>query len=268
MGPAHNRSLDPYAPPGASAGSFPTDAAHSELPPGIRRYRLDAAEYAKVLRRMNLRGFLVAALMYVFFQGLLLWNGLLDDPVTAIPNLVAIPIVFLVVHGYVRLRRKAVVASFELLVSERVLRRVGPHVGAAEALRPEVTSIFETKMGLFVVSKTVRSDLFVSRALGGYDEIRAHVAPWAQITRAVGWSGWWGSVRASFRQHARDVRRGTVLEQDPSLAAELDLVRAVSSETWKNYSSARPWTRLLRITLAIAIFVVAAARVLLLFSSR
>jgi hypothetical protein len=234
-----------------------------ELPAGIRRYGLDAGEYAKVLRSATVRGFVVMALMYLFFVGFLEFNGLLEERLVAIPNLVAIPLVFVVIHAYVRRMRRALFAAFEVLVSERVLRRVGPHVGAAEALRPDVTSIFETKTGFVLVCKDVGSALFISRAVGRYDEIRAHVAPWAPIEPAPGLSGWWRAVLASFRQRTR-VGHGVVLQRDPSLAAELDLVRAVSNERWRNYSSARVWLRLMWIILAFAIFVFLAGQALLL----
>jgi hypothetical protein len=268
MGPARHRSLDPYAPPGANAGASVVEAAVVELPPGIQRHRLDAAAYATLMRSLTLRGVVVTAIMYVFALGFFERLGLLDDPATAIPNLVAIPAIFICAHLFVRARRKAVFAAFELLTSARALRRVGPHVGAAEALRPEVTSIFETRMGLFLVCEEVKCDLLVSRALGGYDEIRARLAEWAPIEEGRGMSGWWRSARASFRQRQRTLRRGTALERDPSLAAELDLVRAVSNEMWKNYAGGRNWVRLARLAFAFGALVFVAAQVLTLLLSR
>ncbi|HSY24701.1 MAG TPA: hypothetical protein VK841_21390 [Polyangiaceae bacterium] len=266
MGPPQDRALDPYAPPRARRESPAADEPKVELPAGIRRYGLDAGEYAKVLRSATLRGFVVMALMYLLFVGFLEFNGLLEEPFIAIPNLVAIPLVFVVIHAYVRRMRRALFAAFEVLVSERVLRRVGPHVGAAEALQPDVTSIFETKAGFVLVCKDVGSALFVSRAVGRYDEIRAHVAPWAPIEPASGLSGWWRAVLASFRQRTRNVGQGAAALRDPSLAAELDLVRAVSSERWKNYSSARVWMRLMWVILAFAIFVFLTGQALLLLA--
>jgi hypothetical protein len=271
MGPPHDRALDPYAPPrareGVNGGSAGVDAADTELPPGVRRYRLNAVGYARLLRLAAIRSFVVMALTYLIVISLFEWNGMMDEPLVAVPNLVVVPLVFLGVYGYVRRMRRALFAAFEILVSERVIRRVAPHVGAAEALRPEVTSIFETNTGLTLVSREAKSALFVSRALDGYEQIRGLVAEWAPIEPAGGLAGWWRAARASSRQRvrdARDTRRGTVLERDPSLAAELDLVRSASNEAWKNYSNVRVWIRILWFLVALSILVLLAGQALLL----
>src|SRR5580700_7883843 len=116
MGPPQDRALDPYAPPRAQREPPAADEPAMELPAGIRRYGLDAGEYAKVLRSATVRGFVVMALMYLFFVGFLEFNGLLEERLVAIPNLVAIPLVFVVIHAYVRRMRRALFAAFEVLV--------------------------------------------------------------------------------------------------------------------------------------------------------
>ncbi len=119
-------------------------------------------------------------------------------------------------------------------------------------------------MGFVLVCDPVRSALFVSRALAGYDEIRSHVAEWAPIEPARGLSGYLRGVIASFRQRVRDVRQGALAQRDPSLAAELDLVRGLSNERWKNYTNVRSWTRPLWFVFASVLFVFLIGQLLLL----
>jgi hypothetical protein len=121
-----------------------------------------------------------------------------------------------------------VLDRYELLMSDRVLRRSG--VGTvAELLRPEVTEIVETRLGLWISCATPRRSLFVTRALDGYGDVRDAVSKWGPI-RAL---GWWPAFRHARRQMLhqgpRDAVQGTALATDESLGREVEAVRAASA---------------------------------------
>jgi hypothetical protein len=121
-----------------------------------------------------------------------------------------------------------VLDRYELLMSDRVLRRfgIGP---VAEVLSAEVTEIFETPLGLWISCATPHRSLFVIRALDGYADVRDAVSRWAPI-RSL---GWWPAFRHARRemvhQGPRDAVLGTALATDESLGRELEAVRAASA---------------------------------------
>lgn len=80
-----------------------------------------------------------------------------------------------------------VVSRYELLVSDRVLRRSSHGLPVAEVLRAEVTEIVETAAGLWVICTEPRRSLFVARALDGYADVREALAAWSPIKTLGGW---------------------------------------------------------------------------------
>ena len=119
-------------------------------------------------------------------------------------------------------------ARYELLVSERVLRRsagVGP---VAEVLRAEVSEIVETNLGLWISCAQPRRSLFVVSALDGYADVRQALSAWAPIATLRGWKAGQYARRETRYQGPRDAVLGTALATDPTLAAELEAVRGAS----------------------------------------
>jgi hypothetical protein len=125
--------------------------------------------------------------------------------------------------------------TYDLLLGARVLRRTLATLQPAEVLRPEVTSVFETRDGLLVCCEGPRRALFITRALDGYDDVRATIATWRPIEPLRGWAAWRRSVREARRQGMRGAVIGTALESDPSLAAELETLRGLSDPAWRSY---------------------------------
>jgi len=119
-------------------------------------------------------------------------------------------------------------ASYELLVSARVLRRstgIGP---IAEVLRAEVSEIVETNLGLWVSCARPRRSLFVLNAVDGYTDVRHALSAWGPIRPLRGWEAGRYARREARYQGPRDAVIGTALATDSSLVAELGAVRAAS----------------------------------------
>jgi hypothetical protein len=131
------------------------------------------------------------------------------------------------------------VLTYDLLVGARVLRRTAASATPAEVLRPEVTSIVETRDGLLVCCEGVRRALFITRTLDGYDDVRAELATWQVIESLRGWAAWRRGGREARRQGMRGAVIGTCLASDLSLAAELETVRRLSDSSWRTYGALR-----------------------------
>jgi hypothetical protein len=171
-------------------------------------------------------GFFILALLFVRFEApdtpFWLWSVLM----TGWFALVTV----LVLRRIRRARR-----SYELLVGERAIRCTVAGVPPSEVLRPEVSGAFETSDGLWVTCATPRRSLVVSRAVEGYEEVRAVVARWQPIEAVRGWAAWRRTRAELVHQGPRDVVGGTVLAADPSLALELEALRHASDRSWAAY---------------------------------
>jgi hypothetical protein len=142
--------------------------------------------------------------------------------------------------------------TYELLVGTRVVRRTVAGSQPAEVLRPEVTSILETADGLWLSCDVPRRALFVSRAVDGYEDVRAEVGKWRAI-EALGAAGAWRHASTQGpAQASRDAIQGTALGSDPSLGAELELVRGASSTSWENYVTTPVLRRLRRVAFGLS----------------
>jgi hypothetical protein len=235
---------NPYAAPRSAL----EPAATAPLPANVRRYRLDSARAATLVRR-RLRLFGIAVLV-----GLTpLVPGMLSPSASRLTNsLTAIVIGGLAAVGIVRIRYVArrALPAFDLLVAPRVVRRVAAGLPPAEVLRPEVTSIVESGQGLWLCSERPARALLVPKALEGYDGLRAELATWAPL-HSMGTA--WSALRRPWQllsQHGlRDEIAGTALEADASLAHELDAVRRASSDAWREFP--QPNSRRFLVVLAV-----------------
>jgi hypothetical protein len=203
------------------------------LPPGVRRFRLDPARYREKDHR------LLAIIPVV--GATILCNLAIVATGSSLPvYVIGLALVLRILFG--RDRRPpspAHLATYELFVGPRVLRRTEASKPPAEVLRPEVSAIVETRDGLHVSCDAPPRSLFLSRALDGYEDVRAELGAWRAIEPLRGWAAW---RRASDESHEgpRDAISGTSLASDPSLAHELELVRSASSMDWRIAPEERP----------------------------
>jgi hypothetical protein len=221
-------SGNPYAPPAASPFVLPLN----ELPSGIRRYRVDWAAARKVVRRrMAVLGRVMLALimLVMLLDAQLGLQGLSVLVFGAFLGVVG-GAAFLVSWFRVQRTLARNVATYELLVNARVLRRIIGRVSPAEILRPEVTRIVETPLMMWVLCASPRRSLGLTRTIEGYAELRDHLARWRPIEPVRGWA----ATRLTYTElsHARprDVVAGTALESDPTLAEELATVRGLGAD--------------------------------------
>jgi hypothetical protein len=126
-----------------------------------------------------------------------------------------------------RARRAAGSSDLELLLSDRVLYRNTRGL-VAEILRPEVTDIARTPLGIWVTSSTPRRSLFVSRAFDGFADVEASLRTWMPMRELRGWAALRHASRSARREGARGAVMGTALATDALLSAELEAVRAAS----------------------------------------
>jgi hypothetical protein len=109
-------------------------------------------------------------------------------------------------------------STFEVMASERVVRRTLTGTLPAEVLRPEVTRIVETPWGMWVVCAHRRDARWrLVRAIAGYPDLREHLARWRPIEELRGWKATRLSYAERGRQGPRDVMAGTMLAADPTL---------------------------------------------------
>ena len=216
---------NPYAPPTTAA--FVLHA--SELPSGIRRFRLDrVATLALVNRSVLWRAviiFVVLVLMLVVYAAIGAPVAL-GAPIFLVVWIVGIGLGWL-------LRRTLVsrqVATYEVLASSRVVRRILARTLPTEILRPEVSRIVETRWGLWLLSTSPRRSLGLVRSIEGYADLRSQIEQWKPIEALGGVQGWLLPFAEVKRQGPRDVVVGTVLETDADLAQELATVRGLGAD--------------------------------------
>jgi hypothetical protein len=223
---------NPYAPPAAAEFVLPTPV----LPPGVRRFGLDLAAYRLLLRsRVRRRGPVIVAVVAVVIaiNGLSGLPALLTSGVLAVGCILGLGIAW---FGVSRVG-SAQLATFEVLASDRVVRRILKGTLPAEVLRPEVTRIVETRFGLWVLCTTPRRSLALVRAIAGYADLREHLARWRPIEELKGWPATRMSYAERGRQGPRDVMVGTALATDATLVEELGTVRAVSADRGAGYGA-------------------------------
>jgi hypothetical protein len=147
-----------------------------------------------------------------------------------------------------------VLASYEILISPRALRRISLFA-PAEMLTPEVSSIVEVDNGLSIASSAPPCRLFVPNAVVGYAEIRAHLAAIRPIESMKGLAALRRKLGHIGKEKTRDDAHGTILSTDPSLREELAILRAVSVSV-PNAHLIRPRKLLGRAVLVWALIVV------------
>jgi hypothetical protein len=201
---------DPYRP------------AHS----AARRFRLDpeAARSAATRQALQRFGLVLAFLAVLEVSQQLAARQVWPSLVWAI---VSVPLLALFAVSVWRARRAAGSSDLELLLSARVLYR-NTQGRVAEILRPEVTDIVRTPLGIWVTSTTPRRSLFVSRAFDGFADVEESLRAWRPLRELRGWAAVRHASRAARSEGPRDAVLGTALATDASLPAELDAVRAAS----------------------------------------
>jgi hypothetical protein len=224
-------SSNPYAPPDPSykPGTFV-----APLPEGVRRFKLDPARLRVVARSVILRRTLplFGVIFFIVVGAVLAWSG---PSVTVLPSVgVMLAVVVVQVVRQARVPKEHV-ATYELLLGERMMRRTLAKTLPAEVLRQEVTAIYETRFGLWVMCAAPLRALFVIAAVERFDVVRAELATWHPIEARGGLQAW-RVERAVARQQGerRDPAAGAP-SIDPTLAAELANLRAASSDAWKAF---------------------------------
>jgi hypothetical protein len=223
---------NPYAPPAAAAFVLPAQA----LPPGVKRFGLDPAAYRALLQsRVRRRGPVIVAIVAI----LIAINGLSGLPALLTSGVLVVGCVLGLAIAWFGVSRVGAgqLSTFEVLVSERVVRRILKGTLPAEVLRPEVSRIVETRWGLWVMCASPRRSLALLRAIASYPELREQLSRWRPIEEVRGWQATRLSYAERGRQGPRDVLQGTALADDPTLAEELGIVRAVSADRGAGYGA-------------------------------
>jgi hypothetical protein len=232
-------TFDPYAPPAAPIE--PAAGVEGTLPPGVRRYRLDPARFRALATRLALRRLALVAVLPLGVALLLATGGERGFFVPVV--LLGVGWSLFIALAKARSASAPELVSYEMLAGPRVLRRTMIGRQPAEVLRPEVSAVFEVKGGLWVACSEPRRAVFVSRAVDGYDDLRATLAAWRPIEPLRGWAAWRFGVAQASRQAPRGAVTGTALASDASLFEELERVRAASSAAWTRYPAVSPVTR-------------------------
>jgi hypothetical protein len=239
--------------PAAPSTPFaPTKQRDPTLPLGVRRFRLDPLRHREFATAHVLRPVLVFALVVVICLapaviarslafGAALSLFFVATACAALPGLL-----------FARRTDSPQLLTYELLVGTRVVRRTVAGSQPAEVLRPEVKSIVETGDGLWLSCDVPRRSLFVSRAVDGYDDVRAELGKWKAIESLGAAAAWRHASTHGPAQASRDAIEGTALGSDPSLGAELELVRGASSTTWENYVTSPVFRRLRRVAFGLS----------------
>jgi hypothetical protein len=233
---------NPYAPPAVAAFVMP----ERPLPAGMSRHRLVPERAKALVREALLRRTLVTGILYVALIAVLM-------TMSRVANVVAVLVVVWVgttAFTWVRVWRvaSARLATFEIVASARVVRRVMAGVVTAEVLRPEVTRMVETRRALWILCDHPRRSVGVPRTAEQYAELRAALAGWGPIEKAGGVSAMLAPIRYARRGGPRDVVDGTWLASDPTLLDELRLVRAASADAGVGFGvpvPVRRWRRVL-----------------------
>jgi hypothetical protein len=256
---------NPYAPPSTAAVAPKADPA--PLPPGVRRHRLDPEAYRSMVNRVLVWPALLAALLFPLVLAPAFAAGVYSGVTTGV---FWIALVGAVLFRLALVRRTALrrVPTYELLASQRVLRRVLVGSVTAEVLRPEVTRIVETPRVLWVLCASPRRSLGIPRAVEAYAELRERLATWSPIVR----SGRIGALARSYAETAhvgpRDVVAGTALAGDATLVDELALVRAAGADGGAGYGAVKTRDPRVRLLVVWLLLVVAFLAIWQLVSSR
>ncbi len=224
---------NPYAPPAAAAYVVPA----TELPAGFRRFRLEPAAFRRLVRRQAVLRVPFVLVVLALVLGI---ESLAGMPV-GLASWIVVPSVLIgFALRWARAARLAArpMATFEVIASPRVVRRIMAGLLPAEILRPEITRIVETPWGLWLLSTTPRRSLGLVRAIDGYDALRAHVGTWAPIESIGLGERLWLRLREARRMGPRDVIAGTALATDPTLLEELGLIRAVGADRGAGFGPA------------------------------
>lgn len=220
---------NPYAPPAVTIDARASDVP---LPSGVRRFRLDPWRYDRFNLIVTVQ--LLAIVMPIFAIVLAFNVWLFGMPPSYAVLAAVLLFAWIVVARTIRLRmaRKSNLETYELLVSERAARRNLGGWTSAEILRPEVTRITEVRTGLWIHCNFPARSLFVASAVADYATARemfAKWAPWGPIETKTGFSAWRMARREGKRQGLREETFQTALAVDPSLAMELEMVRAAGT---------------------------------------
>ncbi len=238
--------VNPYAPPRQGPGPEGSSLPLTPLAGGLRRYVLEPQAFHAYVGRTSRAAF-VRLLLLIFALGTILGMsgpaGRDTILLLGIPTLAGLPFWWLLLRAQTRRVEPKALEAYELIVGPRVLRRTQLGAPAAEILAPEVTSIFEIPDGLSIVSSRANGRLFVLRALGGYAEVRDHVAQWKPIVRRDGPGAWLRKRAHRSGEHTRDRVEGTSLEKDATLRDELRSVRAVARALDQNSIRRGRWLR-------------------------
>ncbi len=201
------------------------------LPPGVQRFRLDPAAYETVAARALLRRWGLAVAAGVLLLALAARVNSANLEGFEIAGGLALTGTVLVLGWKLATMGAAVtplLVRYEVLLSERVLRRSTATGPVAEVLRPEVSEILETPAGLWVVCEKPRRSLFVPRALDGYVDVREALSAWAPVQSLRGFASYRRARRERAHQGPRDAVIGTSLASDATLIAELHGARVAS----------------------------------------
>ncbi|HEY6462392.1 MAG TPA: hypothetical protein VIY73_19625 [Polyangiaceae bacterium] len=229
---------NPYAPPGTLGADLP---APQPLPPGVRRFTVDPKWHRALVRRQ------IARVVVVFAGAIALELWTISHPVFAPALFVYLGVLVVVVAAFLARavsRDAKRVATYELLVGDRAMRRTVGGFPAAEVLAPEVQGAYEWSRGIWLACDAPVPGFFIARSLAAYDEVRALVASrWHPIERVSAWRGWRILSGGGLRQGTRDAVAGTALERDPSLGHELESLRLASSTAWMAHPQLQLATR-------------------------
>lgn len=219
-------SSNPYAPPDPS---YAPGAFVAPLPAGVRRFTLDPVKLrALVVRRVVVTygviglGAVGASVAMNGVVGLFAGVG------------IAVAVVVSLLLGQ-RRSVKLQQATYELLLGPHAMRRTLGGFLPAEILRDEVTGIYETHLGLWIMCAAAARSLFVVKAVEGFAEVRAELATWHPIEAHGGLQAWRTGRLGAKRQGARTDAAAGAAPIDAAVAAELVGLRAASSTAWQAY---------------------------------
>jgi len=110
---------------------------------------------------------------------------------------------------------------------------------------------------MWMICAAPRRALGLSRAIAGYDELRAALAQWKAVEPVGGWTAMRTTYVHMRRMGPRDVVEGTALAADAGLREELATMRAVSADRGAGYGPvAKPRRLLWRMLLVWVLLIV------------
>ncbi|MGH7280182.1 MAG: hypothetical protein ACRELY_01545 [Polyangiaceae bacterium] len=241
---------NPYAPP---AVTIDTRSSDLPLPSGMRRFRLDPERYDRFQRIVMVQMMAIVTPIFTMLLLVNVWLFRFPPSYAVLADVLLVAWIGVARTIRIRMARKANLDTYELLVSERAVRRNLGGWTSAEILRPEVARITEVRTGLWIQCNIPLRSLFVASAIDDYASAREMFSRWAPIETMTGFSAWRMARREGKRQGLRDETFGTALAVDPSLVMELEMVRSASTtpEGTKSLSRGRAQIQLLVIWFAL-----------------